>query len=208
MLALLRPAAVLLVLFTVLTGPRLSGSRSPELAQALFPVQANGSLIRQGGQRRSARALIGQPFDDPGYFWSRPSATAPYAIQRGSSTGSNLGPLNPGPARRGGKARVARASRRPNPVNHRARSGRPRDRLGQRPRPRHLARGGLLPGASRRARPRLARRSKFAGSCSKGSKVARFGILGEPRSTCCGSTWLLTNWPERRLTSVATSPPR
>src|SRR3954451_16021691 len=93
MLALLRPAAVLLGLFTVTTGVvyplAVTGA-----AQALFPVQANGSLVYQDGQVIGSR-LVGQPFDDPGYFWSRPSATAPYANNGGSSTGSNLGPLNP-----------------------------------------------------------------------------------------------------------------
>jgi potassium-transporting ATPase KdpC subunit len=39
--------------------------------------------------------LIGQPFDDPKYFWGRLSATAPHAYNAGASTGSNLGPLNP-----------------------------------------------------------------------------------------------------------------
>jgi K+-transporting ATPase ATPase C chain len=39
--------------------------------------------------------LVGQPFSSPGYFWSRPSATAPFPYNAGLSSGSNLGPLNP-----------------------------------------------------------------------------------------------------------------
>jgi len=63
-------------------------------AQVLFPHQANGSLIREGGKVVGSE-LIGQAFSQPRYFWSRPSATAPYAYNAGSSTPSNLGPLNP-----------------------------------------------------------------------------------------------------------------
>ena len=67
--------------------------------------------------------LIGQPFDDPKYFWGRPSATAPHAYNAGASSGSNLGPLNPSLAtRRPGHgstrcARPTRATRRPVPVD-------------------------------------------------------------------------------------------
>jgi K+-transporting ATPase ATPase C chain len=63
------------------------------IAQAAFPKQANGSLIHdERGVRGSA--LIGQPFDDPKYFWSRLSGTSP-AYNGAASSGSNLGPLNP-----------------------------------------------------------------------------------------------------------------
>jgi len=91
--SLLRPAATLLLLFTVLTGivyPLLVTG----LARGLFPSQANGSLIRRG-ERVIGSELIGQPFDDPRYFWGRPSATAPFADNAAASTGSNLGPTNP-----------------------------------------------------------------------------------------------------------------
>ncbi len=64
------------------------------LAQALFPRQANGSLIYRDG-KPVASALIGQNFTDPKYFWSRPSATSPTLYDASSSGGSNLGPLNP-----------------------------------------------------------------------------------------------------------------
>jgi K+-transporting ATPase ATPase C chain len=58
------------------------------VAQIAFPHRANGSLVERGSE------LVGQSFDDPGYFWSRPSATSP-AYDAGSSGGSNLGPSNP-----------------------------------------------------------------------------------------------------------------
>jgi K+-transporting ATPase ATPase C chain len=89
----LKPAIILLVLLSLVTGVAyplvVSG-----IAQVLFPTQANGSLIMRDGKPVGS-ALIGQPFDDPKYFWGRLSATAPYAYNAGASTGSNLGPINP-----------------------------------------------------------------------------------------------------------------
>jgi K+-transporting ATPase ATPase C chain len=88
----LRPALVVLALLTLLTGvvyPLLVTG----VAQAAFPSQANGSLVKQGDQIIGS-SLIGQEFEDPKYFWGRLSATTP-AYNAGSSSGSNLGPLNP-----------------------------------------------------------------------------------------------------------------
>lgn len=100
----LRPALVLLALFTALTGvvyPLVVTG----IAQVVFPARANGSLIHEGG-RPVGSELIGQPFSDPGHFWGRPSATSPHAYNAGASSGSNLGPLNPALAE-AVKARVA-----------------------------------------------------------------------------------------------------
>jgi K+-transporting ATPase ATPase C chain len=63
-------------------------------AQLLFHEAANGSVIERDGKPLGSE-LIGQPFADPKYFWSRPSATAPFADNSASSGGSNLGPANP-----------------------------------------------------------------------------------------------------------------
>lgn len=93
MMSLVRPALTLLAIFTVITGlvyPLLVTG----VAQLVFPHAANGSLIEQGGEVVGS-VLIGQPFDDPRYFWSRPSATAPHAYNAAASSGSNQGPLNP-----------------------------------------------------------------------------------------------------------------
>lgn len=91
--SIFRPAAVLLSLFTLLTGV-VYPLAVTGLAQLAFQEQANGSLLRRDGQIIGSR-LIGQPFDDMRYFWARPSATNPSAYNASASTGSNLGPTNP-----------------------------------------------------------------------------------------------------------------
>ena len=95
----LRPAIVSLLVLTAITGvayPLIVTG----LAQAIFPRQANGSLIERDSRPVSSK-LIGQSFDEPGYFWGRLSATSPVpytafnADKLTGSSGSNLGPLNP-----------------------------------------------------------------------------------------------------------------
>ena len=93
LLALLRPAVVLFLLLTVLTGlvyplivtgwRRRCFRTRPAAASSCATARAVGS------------ALIGQAFSDPGHFWSRPSATTPQPYNGTASGGSNLGPLNP-----------------------------------------------------------------------------------------------------------------
>lgn len=89
----IRPALVVFVLLTLITGigyPLLVTL----VAQTVFPHQANGSLIQRDGQSVGSE-LIGQLFDEPRYFWGRPSPTGPVAYNAAASTGSNLGPTNP-----------------------------------------------------------------------------------------------------------------
>lgn len=93
MMNLLRPAAVLLGLFTLTTGVAYPFVVTG-VAQIAFPEQANGSLILRDG-RTVGSALIGQAFDDPRYFWGRPSATSPVSYDARASTGSNIGPTSP-----------------------------------------------------------------------------------------------------------------
>jgi len=85
-------AARMLLVLSVLTGilyPLLVTA----LAQLCFHEQANGSLVVEGDVLRGSQ-LIGQSFDDPKFFWGRPSATTP-PYNASASSGSNLGPTNP-----------------------------------------------------------------------------------------------------------------
>ncbi len=89
----LRPTVVTLILFTIITGVFYT-LLVTGIAQIVFPEKANGSLIKKDGKIVGSE-LIGQPFSDTKYFWSRLSATGPYAYNAGASSGSNYGPLNP-----------------------------------------------------------------------------------------------------------------
>jgi potassium-transporting ATPase KdpC subunit len=92
MSSLIRPALVLFLIMTAVTGiayPLVVIG----IAQVVFPDQAAGSLVLKGGKAVGSR-LIGQNFSDPKYFWGRPSATSPQPYNGVGSSGSNLGPLS------------------------------------------------------------------------------------------------------------------
>ncbi|MBK9925115.1 MAG: potassium-transporting ATPase subunit KdpC [Anaerolineales bacterium] len=88
----LRPALTIFALLTILTGV-IYPLAVTGIAQIDFPHQANGSLIVVGGKVYGSE-LIGQQFDDPKYFWGRPSATSSEPYNAASSSGSNFGPAN------------------------------------------------------------------------------------------------------------------
>ncbi|MBV8036321.1 potassium-transporting ATPase subunit KdpC [Roseateles sp.] len=91
--ALWRPALTLFVVLSLVTGlayPLLVTG----IAQTVFPVAANGSLVVRDGKAIGS-TLIGQTFADPGHFWSRPSATGPMPYNAANSGGSNLAPTAP-----------------------------------------------------------------------------------------------------------------
>lgn len=94
MLSLIRPALMLLLIMSAMTGV-LYPAVMTVIAQTLFQTQANGSLIKDAQGRVKGSALIGQNFDETYYFWGRPSATIPFAYNAAASSGSNLGPTNP-----------------------------------------------------------------------------------------------------------------
>ena len=154
MLREIRPAIVLLVALTLITG-LVYPLAMTGLAQVLFPRQANGSLIEKDGKVIGS-ALIGQVFADDKYFHGRPSATnapdpkdatktvdAPY--NAANSRGSNLGPTN--------KALLDRVKGDVDKLKEEnasaAGADRPGDHIGQRARPAHLAGGRPVPGAAR-----------------------------------------------------------
>lgn len=91
--SILRPALAFFAVLTLVTGlayPLLVTG----VAQTVFPSQAAGSIVMQGGKPVGS-SLIGQNFADPKNFWGRPSATSPQPYNAAASSGSNQGPLNP-----------------------------------------------------------------------------------------------------------------
>jgi potassium-transporting ATPase KdpC subunit len=93
MLKMIRTVIVSLFIFTILTGV-IYPLAVTGIAQLIFPDQADGSLLVKDGKPVGS-SLIGQPFDDPKYFWGRLSATSPFPYNSASSSGSNLSQTNP-----------------------------------------------------------------------------------------------------------------
>jgi potassium-transporting ATPase KdpC subunit len=172
----LRPAAVLLVLLTVLTGvayPLLVTL----VAQIAFPRQARGSLVTRGTDVAGS-ALIGQPFNDPRYFWGRPSATAPFEYNAAASSGSNRGPLNPAQvdavkARADALRAADPDNRTPIPVDLVTSSGSGLDP--------HISPAAARWQVSRVARARGLEPSAVQALVSRHTEPRQWGFLGEPR---------------------------
>jgi K+-transporting ATPase ATPase C chain len=176
MLKELKPAALLLVLLTVLTGA-IYPALVTGLAQALFPQQANGSLIKQDGKMVGSE-LIGQPFSDPKHFWTRPSATGPVPYNAGASSGFNLGPLNPA-LEEAVKARIDAlkasdpANTAPIPVDMVTASGSGLDP--------HISPAAARWQAPRIARIRGLREAEVDRLIDAHTEGRQLGLLGEPR---------------------------
>ena len=90
---MLKSALLMMIALTLITGV-VYPLAFTAFAYAVFPQQAGGSLVMRKGNVVGSR-LIGQQFNDPKYFWSRPSATAPFPYNAASSSGSNYGPQSP-----------------------------------------------------------------------------------------------------------------
>lgn len=172
----LRPALTMLLVLTLLTGviyPLIVTG----LAQILFPRQANGSLIVRDGKLIGSE-LIGQYFNEPKYFWSRPSATSPFPYNAAASSGSNLGPTNPALIERI-KARVAAlraadpGNDRPVPVDLVTASGSGLDP--------HISPAAAVYQAHRVARMRGVEERQVKDLVGHYTEGRQFGVLGEPR---------------------------
>ena len=172
----LRPVLTVFLLLTVVTGiiyPLLV----TWVAQLAFPEKANGSLIRKEGGYAGSE-LIGQPFDDPKYFWGRPSATPDFPYNSAASSGSNLGPSNPalGEAARA-RAKALRAADPENqsaiPVDLVTSSGSGLDP--------HISPAAALFQAPRVARVRGLSEEQVRKLVDKFTEPRQWGFLGEPR---------------------------
>lgn len=176
MKTLIRPALVMLALFTLLTGVAYPMAVTG-LSRALLPSAAGGSLVLDRG-RVVGSSLLGQPFDAPRYFWGRPSATGPHPCNAAASSGSNLGPMNPA-LREAVAARVA-ALREADPGNH---APVPVDLVtasgsGLDP---HISPAAALFQAGRVARARGVPESTVRALVQSNTEGRTLGLIGEPR---------------------------
>ena len=173
---ILRPAIVLFVALTVVTGV-VYPLAVTGIAKVAFPTQAAGSLIEADGKTVGS-ALIGQSFSDPKNFWGRPSATSPMADNAAASSGSNQGPLNPAlvDAVKGRIAALQAAdpdNKRPVPVDLVTASGSGLDP--------HISVAAANYQAARVARARGVALAHVQALIEQNTEGQLFGFLGEPR---------------------------
>ena len=176
MLKELKPAFVLLVLMTLITGvfyPALVTG----LAKVLFPFQANGSLIEKDGKVVGS-ALVGQPFSDPKHFWARASGTSPYPNNASASSGTNQGPTNPALAEAvTGRVKALRdadpGNTAPVPVDLVTASGSGLDP--------HISPAAAEYQVARVAKARGLDTAKVRTLVAESTEGRQFGFLGEPR---------------------------
>ena len=147
------------------------------VAQLAFPEKANGSLIRREGGYAGSE-LIGQPFDDPKYFWGRLSATPDFPFNSASSSGSNLGPSNPAlvdavKARVEALQKADSENKSPIPIGLVTSSGSGLDP--------HISPAAALYQARRVARARALSEDEVRRLVDKFTEPRQWGFLGEPR---------------------------
>ena len=173
----LKPAVILFVILTVLTGV-IYPAVVTGLAQLLFASQANGSPLTDNGGKPRGSSLIGQPFSNPGHFWGRPSATGPFPYNAGASSGSNLGPTNPALVD-AVKARIEALqaadpdNKAPVPVDLITASGSGLDP--------HISPAAAYYQINRVAKARLIKPEKLRALVDANTQSRQWGFLGEPR---------------------------
>lgn len=176
MLSQLKSAVLAVIVLTLLTGVMYPLAVTG-IAQLAFPHRANGSLIEVEGHSVGSE-LVGQPFDGPGYFWSRLSATGPFPYNAASSSGSNLSPTSPQllasvQARVDALRTADPDNTLPVPVDLVTASGSGLDP--------HISPAAALYQAGRVARERGIGEEQVRALIEEHTAGRQFGVLGEPR---------------------------
>jgi len=170
----LRPACLMLLALSLLTGLMYPAAVTG-MAQALFPRQADGSLLAENGHVAGSE-LIGQQFSGPGRFWGRPSATSPQPYNAASSGGSNLGPTNPAQLKNvAERADALRAAHGTGPVPAELVTA---SASGLDP---HISPDAALYQAGRVARERGLPEETVRGLIARRTEGRQLGFLGQPR---------------------------
>jgi K+-transporting ATPase ATPase C chain len=174
MLSEIRPAILLTVILTAITGIAYPLTMTG-VAQLLFPHRANGSLIVRG-DRVIGSELIGQNFAGDGYFHPRPSAAGDKGYDANASGGSNLGPNDAGLLKRIGEATKQLADANPGatiPVDLVTASGSGLDP--------HISPAAAELQVARVAKARKLPEDKVRELLRAHVEGRQFGILGDPR---------------------------
>ena len=176
MLKEIKPAILVFLALTVVTGVIYPGVITG-VSHIFFSRQAEGSIIMRDG-RAVGSTLLGQSFSSPGYFWSRPSATGPFANNGAVSSGSNQGSTNPS-LESAVRERIAAlhaadpGNTRPVPVDLVTASGSGLDP--------HVSPAAAEYQVGRVARVRAVDEASVRALVADATEERTFGLLGEPR---------------------------
>lgn len=171
MLNQIRPAVVLTLAFTLLTGIAYPLAMTG-IGQAVFPTQANGSRIEQDGAVVGS-SLIGQAFSQPHYFWPRPSATGPEPYNASASSGSNYGATDARLIERVSEAVAGSGAAFPVPADAVTTSASGLDP--------HISPDNARTQVARIAQARGQEASEIEGLLNAMTELPLLGIFGEPR---------------------------